>query len=255
MTMFANLAKDPEIKDEERDSLGGFSTPESDIYGATIKVAYVTTAASGAVGVNVVFTLADEREHRETLWVQSGKAKGGNNYYLNQKGEKKYLPGYLMADSLCLVAAGQPLSAQATEDKILNLYSAEAGKEVPTKVPVLMGLVNKAVVVGLIKKIENKNKKNAAGQYEATAETREVAELDKAFDAEGFTITERKAGATEPKFVEAWKKKWQGQTKDVRTIKDGQGTMNAGGGFVPGAAQAQAAQPTQAAPAVSNLFN
>lgn len=256
MNLFADLAKNPEIKDEEKDVLGGgYSTPESDVYDATVKVAYVTTSAGGAVAVNVTLTLDDGTEVREALWVKSGNAKGNVNYYSNSKGEKKYLPGFMTANTLCELAAGKELSAIDIQEKVLNIYSSEAGKEVPTKVPVLMDLLNKPVKVGLVKVIENKNEKDSMGNYTPTAETREFAEIAKIFYADGFTKAERQAGEETPAFVTKWAEKWKGQVKDRRTIKEGStATAAPSGGFIPKQAAQPAAGPAPAAPAVKSLF-
>lgn len=254
MNLFADLAKDPEIKDEERDVLGGsFTTPESGVYPATIKVAYVTTAATGAMAVNVTLTLDNGSEVRETLWVKSGTAKGNTNYYVNAKGEKKYLPGYLTVNTLCEIAAGKELSAINIEEKILNIYSFEASKEVPTKVPVLMDLLNKPIQVGLVKVIENKRQKNHTGEYVDTAETRELVEITKIFYENGYTKAELQAGEEKPAFITKWAEKWKDQVKDRRTIKDGVTPAATSGGFVPKQA-ATAPQAASSAPAVKSLF-
>ena len=251
MNMFADLANNTDIQDEERDVLGGsFAIPESDAYKGVVKVAYITVANSGAKAVNVTIELETGTTVRETMYVTSGTAKGGNNYYVNAKGEKKYLPGYLTANTLCELGTGKGLTAVTIEEKVLNLYNAEAGKEVPTKVPVIMDLLEKEIMVGLIKVIENKRKKNDVGEYVDTAESRELAEIDKVFYADGFTKTEKAAGQAAPEFVEKWRAKWKDQVKDRRTIKDGVAPQAVGGGFTP---NAQAAQPaaTQGNAAVS----
>lgn len=247
MNMFADVTQDIQIQDEERDTLGGFQVPDSGAYKAVVKVAYGSVATSGAKAINVIFTLENGTEHREVLYVTAGKAKGGNNFYVNSKGEKKYLPGFKMAESLCEVATGKPLAQQKVEEKVLNLYNPEAKKEVPTTVPVLMDMLNKPVVIGLIKKLENKRVKTASGEYVDTPESRELAELDKIFTESGMTITETKGENPQASFIGKWREKWDGHIRDVRTIKDGQApATNTGGGFV-SAPQGQHAQPAQAA--------
>lgn len=252
MNMFADLAQNTDIQDGDKDVLGGgYSLPESGLYNATVKVAYATTAASGAVAINIVLTLENGTEVREALWVRSGTAKGGANFYVDKQGNKKFLPGYATANTLCEVVAGKGLPAVTMEEKVLNLYSAEAGKEVPTKVPVVMDVVGQPLKVGLIRVLENKNIKDASGNYVPSAETRESVTIDKIFNTEGLTKTEKQAGETEPKFAAKWAEKWTGEVRDKRTIKDGQQSQAtaATGGFTP----KPAAAPT-AAPAVNSLF-
>lgn len=254
MNMFADLANNTDIQDEERDVLGSsFAIPDTDAYKGTVKVAYITVANSGAKAVNVTIELETGTTIRETMYVTSGTAKGGNNYYVNGKGEKKYLPGYLTANTLCELGAGKGLAAVDIQEKVLNLYNHDAGKEVPTKVPVIMDLVDKEVMVGVIKVLENKRQKNAAGEYVDTAESRELAEIDKVFYADGFTKTEKAAGQAEPEFVTKWREKWKDQVKDRRTIKDGVAPQATGGGFTPGAQTTPQAN-TAAAPQVNSLF-
>lgn len=237
MNMFADL-KNNDVQDEEKDSLGR-QPLESGIYDASIKVAYVVTSAdTGAVGITVVFVLANGNEHRETFWVKSGKAKGGKNYYVNAKGEKKFLPGFLLVDGLCSLASGKDLTNQDIQEKTLNVYNPDAKKEVPTKVPVLMSLLNTKVKLGVLKCIENKQVKDSTGKYVPTAETRTTAEVDKVFSSDGMTIVEKKAGAEKPAFIEAWKTKWEGQEKDKCTFTGGSVGVSpvigqTAGGFMP----------------------
>ena len=67
---------------------------------------------------------------------------------------------------------------QATaQKKTINIYNHEAGKEIPTERPVLMGLIGKPVKVAVHQITEDKTSKNdATGQYEATGATRTVNE-------------------------------------------------------------------------------
>lgn len=254
--MFADLAQNNDIDSGEKDVLGGgYSLPESGLYSAIVKVAYATTAASGAVAINVVLTLDDGTEVREALWVRSGTSKGGANFYVDKQGNKKALPGFATANTLCEVVAGKGLPAVTMEEKVLNLYSAEAGKEVPTKVPVVMDAVGQPLKVGLIRVLENKNVKDGMGNYVPSAETREYVTIDKIFTTEGLTLTEKKAGQTEPAFAAKWVEKFKGTVRDKRTIKEGEQAKAAvGGSFTPNPAPAQPAKPAPATPSVTGLF-
>jgi len=215
MSLLKSLTSDESIENE-KDSVGGNGPLDSGIYTFKIVSAYVTKADSEAVGLVVNFENDDKQFLRQTLWMTSGKAKGGNNYYINKKsGEKKYLPGYLMANSLALLAAGKEINQLDTEDKVIPIYSAKSKAEVPTKVPMIMDLVGKEVILGVIRQTVDKTVKDAAGNYNPTGETRDENELDKVFRAsDRMTTSEIRAKAETPVFIETWAAKWTGKTKN-----------------------------------------
>jgi hypothetical protein len=62
----------------------------------------MTTADSGAMALNIRAKTEDGKEIRQQLRMTSGTAKGCKNYYEDKNGEKKYLPGFLMANALSL---------------------------------------------------------------------------------------------------------------------------------------------------------
>lgn len=240
MNMLANLKTDDAIEDE-KDVLGGSRTRESGLYPMTVSMAYLSQSAGGATSLNL--TLKDDAgEIRQTLWMTSGKAKGGLNYYTDKNGEKKYLPGFVHANSLCLLAVGKEISALDTEDKVLNIYSPEAKKEMPTKVPVLMDLLNQEILVGLIKQVVDKSAKDAAGNYQPTGETREENEIDKLFRArDRMTTAEIRAQAGEAAFADSWETKWKGQTKNKASGVAATGKVGAPGASAPAANTGRAA--------------
>lgn len=214
MNMLANLTTDDSIA-SEKDSVGGGSGPlASGLYPMTVAMAHISISAGGATGLVLSLKTEDNKEVRQTLWMTSGTAKGGKNYY-EKDGVKNYLPGFLLAQSLCLLAAGKEVSAVDIEDKVINLYNFDAKAEVPTKVKVVMDLLNKPVLVGMIKQTVDKNVKNDAGVYVASGETREENEIDKLFHAEShLTTAEIKAKAEEPSFVNTWAAKHTGVTRN-----------------------------------------
>lgn len=217
MSLLAQLSTDTSIK-EDGDSLGS-QVLDSGLYEATIKYAYIGSADSGAVSLVCMFDLSG-RPLRQTFWMTSGTAKGGKNYYVNKDGERKYLPGFTQANSLAQLVTGKEISALDTETKVIKLWSKEAKAEVPTKVEMLMELVNQPVVIGVIKQLVNKTVKNDDGGYSPTDETREENEIDKFFKADNYmTLTEVKSNADEAEFYKSWVKKFKGTVKD-RTSKD-----------------------------------
>lgn len=241
--MLANLTTDSTIADE-KDSVGGGGVLESGIYGCKIAMAYLSKAGSGALGLVLTLKTDAGRDLKQTLWMTSGTAKGGKNYY-EKDGEKHYLPGFLHANSLALLTVGKEISALETETKVVNVYSAEAKAEVPTKVEVLMDLLNQEIIAGVIKQTVDKTKKNESGVYEATGETRDENDIDKLFRAKDrMTTAEIRAQADTATFIDTWSNKWTGQTKNK--AKGAQGTS--------GAPTAAAGAPAAAKKPTTSLF-
>ena len=242
MSILANLTTDSSIANE-KDSIGGGSRVlESGIYTFTIQHAYIGKSTGGAISLNLNLKTEDNKELKQQLWITSGTAKGGKNYYIDKNGDKQYLPGFVMANSLCLLALGKEISELDTEQKVISVYNTEAKAEVPTKVDMLMDLVGKEITAAVFKQIVDKTKKNeSTGAYDPTGETREENELDKFFRAsDKKTTAEIRAQAEEATFVHTWEKKYAGQTRDK---SKGAGGANGTAG-APKAASVGASKPT-----------
>ena len=68
--VFGNLSNDG--LEQTQDRLGGFNVRETDVYEATIKVAYAGQSAGGARNVTLVVNLPDG-EYSETIYVTNKK--------------------------------------------------------------------------------------------------------------------------------------------------------------------------------------
>ena len=216
MSLLAALTTDSTIEDEKDVVGGGSRVRESGLYPMKVALAYLSKSAGGALSLNLTFK-DDAGEVRQQFWMTSGTAKGGKNYY-EKDGKRNYLPGFLHANALALLTVGKEISQLDTEDKVVNLYSYEAKAEVPTKVAMVMDLLDKEALVGLIKQTVDKNVKNDAGAYVPSGETREENEVDKVFRAsDRMTTAEIRAEATEATFVNLWDQKWTGKVKDKST--------------------------------------
>lgn len=215
MSIFANLTTDNSIADEKDSVGGGSKILESGLYLCKINMAHVTISQGGAMGLVLTLKTEAGQEIKQTLWMTSGTAKGCKNYY-EKDGQKNYLPGFLLANSICLLAVGKEIAQIDTETKVINLYNAEAKSEVPTKVDVLMDLLGQDILVGLIKQVVDKTKKNdTTGVYEPTGETKEENEVDKFFRArDRMTTAEIRAQAPTAAFADTWATKWTGNTKE-----------------------------------------
>lgn len=222
MNMLANLKLDDGVDGEEKDVLGGGRGPlDSNAYPATITMAYMSESEGGATAVNITAKTRDDKEIRAAIYVTSGRAKGQKTTY-ERDGKTYPLPGFLLVNSLCQLATGKEISQLETEEKVIKLYNFDSKAEVPTKVPVIVELLQKEIVIGLLKQTVDKSAKNDAGVYVATGETREENEIDKFFCArdgfENLTLTEVKTKAaggeiTEP-FYNGWLEKNKGQIRN-----------------------------------------
>lgn len=215
MSLLSSITSDASIANE-KDSIGGGGPVDSGIYNCTVSMAYINKAASGALGLAVNLKTDSGKEIRQTFWMTSGSAKGGKNYYEDKNGEKHYLPGFIAANALALLTVGKEISGLDTETKVINLWSAEAKAEIPTKVEAVMDLIGQEIIAGVIKQTVDKTKKNEqTGVYEPTGETREENEVDKFFRArDRMTTAEIRAQAAEATFIESWNQKWTGKVKD-----------------------------------------
>jgi len=221
MNMLANLKTNDTIKNET-DSIGGGRTLDSGLMDFKIALAYLKKSDSGALSVNFVFNGPNKEELKQTFWVTGGDAKGNKNTYKDKNGDDQYLPGFLIANSVALLSIGKELSEMETEEKTINLYNATAKAEVPTKVPCLTDLHGQEITAGIIKQIVDKTKKDDAGVYQPTGETREENEVDKFFRTKDhMTTAEIRAQAETPVFYETWKAKWTGVTRDKSTKTGG----------------------------------
>lgn len=216
MGLFDNLKSDG--LEESQDRLGGFRPFETDIYTGKIKAMYATKSSGGAMGIQVIAEF-DGKEYREELWVTNKK---GENFFLNKddKTKKVPLPGFTVADDICLIACGKPLSAMATEERTVKVYDYEAKKELPKGVDMLTEAIGATISLGIVKSLVNKNEKRG-DEYVPTAETRDENNIDKVFHPEQkLTVAEARAGS-EAKFWDSWLERNKGNTRDKRTVKEG----------------------------------
>lgn len=215
MSIFGSF-KNQEVKIEEtKDVIGGgnkFGIVDTDIYTVTIKQAYVDYSKGGAMSINLEFHTDSGNVVKSQQWVTSGNAKGNKNYYTDSKGNNHFLPGYVTVDDICKLAAEAPLSSMDTEEKMVQVYDFEQGKQVAKPFQVLVDLIGTKVDLAIEKQIVDKNVNDGTGNYVPSGETREQNEVVKAFCADDkVTVTEKKAGLTEANFYDKWVAKNKGE--------------------------------------------
>jgi len=238
MGIFSTLTADK--LEETADTLGGSFDPKpTAAYDAEITLAYAgKSTKSNAQSVTVHCTI-DGGEMRETIWITNGK---GENFYLSKDGKntKMPLPGFTTIDDLCLLATGDSLAEQATEEKTVKLYDFEARKEIPKAVEVLTGLIGKTVKLGVLREIQDKTKQSDSGQYVATGETRVINTINKVFHSEtGRTVNEYRHEIAEPEFLAAWKQRNDGKDRNRAKGAQSNGAGASGSGSPNGGSTAK----------------
>lgn len=218
--MFDNLKSDDSIQ-QEKDTLGGGGVLDSGLYDLDIDHAYVSKSTGGAMALNIKLSNKQGQRVSAQLWMTSGTAKGCKNYYEGKDGQKSYLPGFLLANALCLLTVGKEISQLVPEEKVIPIYNYDEKKELPTKVNAVVDLFGKSITAGVLKELVDKNKDtgtvdgNGKKVYAASGETREQNEIDKFFRAkDGMTVAEIRGGATAPEFKTAWAEKNTGVVRN-----------------------------------------
>ena len=232
MSIFATMNNDG--LEAATDNLGGSFTKESGIYPGTIKMAYAGASKGGARFIQFIIDM-NGKEYKETLYFTN---KLGANCY-EKNGKKFPLPGFVHIDDICQAATGQPLSAQDTEEKLVQIYDYTTKTEVPTLVPVLVDLLDKPIVLAVLKVLENKSVSDGNGGYVATADTKESNVIDKVFNEDLLTMIEVREKATTPVFHDAWNTRNAGKTRDKTAPVTGGGKPGAPGRPAPVAGAAR----------------
>lgn len=210
--IFKNFSAPAEV---EQDRLSGYTTYESDIYPAKIKVAYTGTTSTGSVFVTFNFDLGLNKEYRETFYISD---KEGRNYYVDKSsGKQTTMPTFTLVNNICLLATGEPLTNLDMEDKTLNIYNREEQKELPTVVPVFTDLCGKEILLGILQVLDYKKTKNeSSGQYEPTSEEITTNKIDAVFHSESKQTVFEASQDAPAAFWERWSQKNKGVPLNMR---------------------------------------
>lgn len=226
----------------EKDVVGGgsFKLLPSNIYDFTINHAYFSKSAKSE-SKSLVLELESEAtgKRRFTLWVTN---KNGQIKTKNDKGELKYVAGFLLADALCLLTVGKPLVEidKLAEKKTIMLYNWEARAEVATDVLMLMPLIKQKIKAAVLERISNKQTQNqSTGKWEDTADKRSSNEIVKFLrHRDDLTVNEIRARSDKPKFRDDWLAQWEGKADDrYKEVAGPAGTAGAPGGAFAGGAE------------------
>jgi len=251
-TLFANMKTDG-IEDGG-DRLGGFGAIEANVYTGPLKAFYAGKSSGGASSLTVVVGLDGGKEFSETVYITN---RAGENFYLDKtdKTKKHMLPGFKTINDIVLCTLGKPLEELQFEDKVINVYDHDAGKEMPKSVPMAVEILGQSITLAIKKTIEDKTKKDGNGEYQPTGDTKEVNNIDKVFDTDSkLTVSEAMNGEKTSAFHDAWIERNKGKVNDKSSKND-----NTRSGGVAGRPGGSNAGPPQAgagagAPARKSLF-
>lgn len=235
MSLFGNVTRNDNVE-PETDSLGGFSRLESGVYDFVVEMAYAVEAQSGAKGLFLQLMGGTGQPLRETLYVTSGTEKGGKNYFTDRNGKDRYLPGFVLANDLCIAITGKELSEQKGAEKEVKVTSWVDNKPVEglEKKQVLLDLIGAKISLGILKVLED--------GHPVTTNSRERNSIDKVFVyGSRLTIVEKEAGLTEGVFIDKWVERNAGKTQDKRVESKGSDAGTAG---APAATAAGATAPS-----------
>jgi len=203
MSIFAQVETANDIK-EEKDVLGGGFVLDTDVYDATITLAYAGKSKGGSHSLTIHADVGG-KEHRHTFYVTN---KQGQNFYVNKKtGDKEFLPGWNAANGIALLIANKELPALEAEEKTVKLYDFDAKAEVPTKVQAMTELHGGRIKLAIEKQLVDQTQETAPGSgvYVPTGKTREQNEIVKVFFIEdGRTVTEIRQNVEEAQFMPKW---------------------------------------------------
>ena len=207
------------VETQSIENIGGSFAWESGVYDATIKMVYLNQSAKEAVSLNIILekNSGNFSELRESFWVRSGKEKGNKVTY-TKDGKEYPLPGYSIANSLCVAVTGDrlPKCMDSAEKKTVKIWNPDQQKEMPTERPVITSLIGKTVKVAVHQVVEDKQAKNEKGVYVSTGASRTINQCKFFGNAEGKTAEEITNGDTAARF-DKWAQKNTGTVIDKST--------------------------------------
>lgn len=216
MAGFGNLGKNKRVKPEaDKVFSGGFGALDSQVLDGVIEVAYLDKSKGGATSLTLHVKHKDG-VFKTSLWLTGGDKKGNNNFY-TKDGEDHYLPGFVIADHIALIATGEDIGTlcEDTVTKAIKVRDFKLKADVNKEFETIEELQGQEVSLGVIKSLVDKKDKvedaNGKVTYVPNGETREENEITKVFSPDdGRTVTEMIAEADEAEFITEWKEAYDG---------------------------------------------
>ncbi len=214
-----------DIKLKETSLGGGSYLWDSGVYKTIVDMAYFDQSKGGAHSLNVTLLGEDGKKLKQTVWFTNRKEEV---HFINQKGEKDYLPGYTLANNLALIITGEDLNEafESSEKKMVNVYDFNEKKEKPTEKSVATSLLGKQVKVAVLKQTVNKRVNDGTGNYVDSAETRDENQIKEFYFSDSdLTVVEKAKDAKEAVMMPKWAERNTGKT--LNRVKDVTATTSA----------------------------
>jgi hypothetical protein len=219
MNIFANVRFDDDAKAPEDKVIGGGinRVDRTGKYDFIIKKVYVEESALGAMS----FVMHLETESGASLRVQeyfTNRAK--ETFFIDKDGNKTYLPGYNKMRVIDYMVTKKNNQNPKAEEKTIMLWDKELKKEVPVKKYVFVEWFGKPITALVAKVLENKQERNAAGEYQPIADTRETMVVDHFLDPVTLrTMKEIIIGGNADIYAKWIEDHKEDYVRDLRTIK------------------------------------
>ena len=215
MSLFGNV--DTQGMEEQEDRLGGgFTTYETDVYPATIKMAYVGASSRGAQFVSFEFDLGEGRTYKEDIYVTNAKGQA----YFTKDGKNIPLPGFTQVNNICIMATEVGMVEQAHDLKMVQVWDFESSKMIPREMPVLVDLIGQDVLLAIQQVRENKQAKtgekwpDGRDKYGPVNEERIINNIVAVFHSEYHVTVLEAQNEKEAEFMDKWLEKNKGVTYD-----------------------------------------
>lgn len=245
MGVFSNLKRTKDME-QATDYVGGSFLLDSDVYEAKVLSAYSDNFASGAQFVQLKLNVKKQdgswQEYNERLTVTN---RDGAIFYVGKDGKHHALPGYQMLEDIARLVLDKSVDELEPVKKVLPIYNAKEGKELPTEVDYIEELVGADILVAISKVRANKQEKGDNGEYVNTSEERHYNAIQKFLDPEYKTTVIEMMNAMDkgiefkdvtPKFYNDWIEKYQGKEQDKYVEVSGSTSSATFGGNTGGAA-------------------
>lgn len=227
--MFDNLKKSDDVQ-VEGDVIFG-SVLETGVYNFTVDMAFADQSEGGAAFLRLSLISDQGKSLSQTIYFTSGDAKGNSITYdvkgkdKKPTGDKKYLPGFVIASDIHEHITGKPIAEMVTEGKLVKVWDNVAKKETPQEKAVLVDLIGAQVKLGVQEQLVVKQV-NVDGKWTDTGDTRKQNEIVKVFSAETNKTTEEIATDSEALFMDKWIASYAG--KPIDKTPGGKTTGNKG---------------------------
>ena len=188
---FADIApQGNENIEQESDRLGGSFLWPTAAYEVSILAAYMTVSGSGAKAMNFEVQDANGKKLKFTEYVTG---RNGKSYY-ERDGKKTALKGFNIVNAISLFTTKLEIFSpdQKFETKIVKLRNKDTKTDVPTEVPMAVGMLGQKIILGVQLAEVHKTRKvsvNGKDEYQpvhkpgepTVPDTRQENEIDKIF--------------------------------------------------------------------------